>query len=136
MLAAVIDTIAARLPDSTSLCLRLLGGPSGPTDPDEAFLGALRTRQRPVRARDCPRTYASMIVVLDSLGRPLTPSGPRGYVDPYTLVVGRPQFEHPGYAWVLVRESQGTDGHDYLCAAQSYDARTWASCRVVTTWVS
>src|SRR5256885_6531951 len=61
MLASAIDTIAAHLPDSTSLCLTLMGGPEGAVLPDDAFLTSLRTRQRPIRSDRCPPTYTQMV---------------------------------------------------------------------------
>ena len=136
MMVAAIETIAAGWTDSTSLCLAVLGGPDGPAAPDDALLGALRTRQRPVRMVDCPRTYQSMIATVDSAGRVADPPRPSGYVDPYALLVGRPQFEQPGYAFVHARETHGTAGRDYFCIAQSYQGRARASCQVVRQWIS
>ena len=59
----------------------------------------------------------------------------RNYVDPDQLTVGRPQFAMPGYAWIHIRQLQGTSGRAYLCAAQAYDGRVWAGCRAIDNWV-
>lgn len=94
MIAAALDSIAAHLPDSTALCLTLMGGPDGPRAPGDDLLATLHTRQTRVRGADCPPTYTRMIQCVDSLGRPIDPPPPAGYVDPYVFHVGRPQFEH------------------------------------------
>ena len=88
-LVAALDTIAAHLPDSTALCLTLMGGPGGSTPADSQLLATLRTRQRPVRGTDCQPTYTRMVRYVDSLGRSLDPPRPPDYLDPYQLTVGR-----------------------------------------------
>ena len=135
LISVAVDSIAARWADSTALCLEILGGPAGPEAPPEALLRALRTRQRPVAAAACPPTYASMIAEVDSRGR-VVDRRPPGYVDPYVLSVGRPQFAQESYGWIHVREAHGTAGRAYLCTVQQVQGRSWAWCEVVSSWVS
>jgi hypothetical protein len=132
-MAAAIDSVAAGWPDSTALCLRVFGGPAGAELPPDSLLQAIRTRQQPVSVVACPRTYASMILHTDSLGRPIL--GPPGYIDPYVLTVGRPQFESDSYGWVYVRQLQGTAGRAYLCTVQYGRAQSWARCETLSRWV-
>lgn len=134
LIAAAVDSIAARWPDSTALCLGVLGGPAGPELPSDDLLHALRTRQQPVSIAGCPRTYASMITHVDSLGR-VVDLRPPGYVDPYALTVGRPQFARDSYGWVHARELQGTAGRAYLCTVQYYRAQARAFCETVRQWI-
>jgi len=132
-MAAAIDSIAAGWKDSTALCLRVLGGPAGWELPPPDLIFALRTRHQPVSSEACPRTYASMMLHTDSLGHPIL--APPGYVDPYTLTVGRPQFESDSHGWVHVRELQGTAGRAYLCNTQYVRGRAWAYCTTLSQWV-
>ena len=135
MIAAVIDSIAAHWEDSTAVCVTLMGGPEGARPAPDDLLHRLQTRQQAVRGDQCPRTYTSMVLVVDSAGRPTAPPAPAGYVDPYQLTVSRPQFQQPGYAWIYVREQQGTLGNAYMCVAQAYE-RVYASCRSIESWVN
>jgi hypothetical protein len=135
MLAAAIDTVVA-MQDSTALCLTMMGGPEGPRPPSRALLGSLQSRRLVVAQADCPVTYESMITPIDSQGRPNRPERPTGYVDPYQLSVARPQFEGVGYAWVHIRQLQGTRGRAFLCTTQSLSGRVWANCRSVDSWTS
>ena len=135
LIARAVESVAATWPDSTALCLALLGGPAGPELPGPALLASLRTRQRPVSSAACPRTYTSMIAHVDSLGYPDDPPPP-GYVDPYILEVGRPQFESDSYGWIHVREWQGTTGRQYLCTVQYVRGQASAVCQKISEWIS
>jgi hypothetical protein len=134
LIVAAVHAIAATWPDSTALCLEILGGPGGPELPSPALLGALRTRQGVASAAACPRTYASMIARVDSLGRRVDPR-PLGYVDPYALTVGRPQFTSTSHGWIHALEQQGTSGRAYLCTVQRVQGRATARCQTVRYWV-
>jgi hypothetical protein len=129
MIAAAVDTVAAQWRDSTALCLTVMGGPEGARPAADNLLGQLRTRQRAVAGNRCPPTYRTMT----SASRPTDPPPP-GYVDPYRVTVSRPQFEHEGYAWIHVRQLQGTRGRAYMCVAQSYE-RLFVACRVIDSWI-
>jgi hypothetical protein len=136
VIVAVIDTVAAHLPDSTTLCISIMGGPSGPTSPDDLLLTHLHTRQRPERHSSCPPTYESMMILVDSAGRPRNPPRPAGYIDPYLLSISRPQFEYRDYAWVFVRQRQGTAGQEYICSVQAYRGSVVAHCVAGRSWLS
>jgi hypothetical protein len=136
LVAAAIDTIVSTLPDSTTLCLRILGGEGGAVSPGPELISQLQSRRAIASFADCPRTYASMVQVVDSLGQPMGERRPAGYVDPYKFSVGRPQFERPGFAWLHVRQLQGTVGRAYICAGEVYQRRATTRCRVVSRWIS
>ena len=88
------------------ICVSLLGGPEGQVVPSEGFLHTLSLRRKVVSVKACPPTYTTMFVTVDSLGRPMDPPRPAGYVDPYILHLGRPQFDGPGHAYVYARQVQ------------------------------
>lgn len=134
LMAAAIDTIATHWTDSSTICLSVMSTAPRPTAADDQLLRRIRTRRAVPPAR-CPKTYTTMLVVVDSLGRP-TNLAPAGYVDPHILTVGRPQYGQPGYGWVHVRESHGTTSRVYLCTVQQYDGPATASCRQVEQSIS
>jgi hypothetical protein len=134
MIGAAVDSVAAKWSDSTALCLTLMGGPEGSHPAGDDLLAQLRARQRAVAGDRCPPTYTRMVRQVDSAGRPADPPRPAGYVDPYRITVGRPQFEHEGYAWIYLRQLQGTRGRAYICVAQAYE-RVFASCREIDSWI-
>ena len=135
MLSATLDTLVRRMRDSSSLCVSILGGPEGPEVPSADFLGSLRIQRSVVAMDRCPPTYTQMIVVVDSQGRPVGPARPAGYVDPYRLEIGRPQFASYGYGWVYARQLQGTVGRDYVCTVIRQSAETRVVCNVHSDWI-
>lgn len=135
LIAAAVDTIASGWADSTGVCVAILGGPEGAEAPDRELLQSLRTRLHFTTHAACPRTYASMILRVDSAGRPLDPP-PAGYVDPHYVWVGRPQFQQRQYGWLYVRRLKGTGGQDYVCMVeQSPPAAARAHCSSRLRWV-
>ncbi|MCC6244157.1 MAG: hypothetical protein IT353_15045 [Gemmatimonadaceae bacterium] len=112
----------------------LLGHQNSGALPDSTLIQAL-TSVRPVVAGNvCPRTYASMTVVVDSLGRRMDPPPPPGYVDPTRLTFGRPQFDGRDHAYIYVREEVGTGGRDFLCSAGGERGRV-VRCQRISSWV-
>ncbi len=137
VLAAVADSLAAHFPDSSSVCVGIMGGSNDPSTPDSLLLGMLRSRYQHLPWRQCPHTYASMVAHVDSQGRPVDPPRPRGYVDPYYLWLGRPAYEHRQAAWVYSRLFQGTEGSEHLCRAEILDGRVSVHyCRTLARWIS
>lgn len=135
MLGATLDTLSRLMRDSSSLCVTILGGPAGPEAPSATFLRSLRVRRTVVPMDRCPPTYAQMIRVVDSLGRPVGPARPAGYVDPYQIEVGRPQFASYGYAWIYARQLQGTSGRDYVCTAIWQSSVQRVVCNLFRQWL-
>jgi hypothetical protein len=134
LLAATVDTLVARGRDSAVVCLAILSDSAGPYAPGPDLLATLAMRRRVMPPGACPRTYsAGMMVVTDSLGRPLLPPS-RGYVPPRRLAVGRPVFDAPDRAYVYAREEQGAMGRDAVCVARYVDGRASASCDLRSIW--
>jgi hypothetical protein len=85
---------------------------------------------RPVAPRDCPRTYTTMIVQVDSLGRRVDPPPP-GWVDPHrlsligTVPISGVQVMVDMEIWV------GTSGSRQRCLARR-NGVTWTAVCVVT----
>ena len=135
VLRATLDTIVRGLRDSSTLCLSILGGPAGAHEPSDAFLRSLSLRRSVVRATECPPTYQRMIARVDADGRNIDPVRPPGYVDPYVIEIGRPQFARPAYAWVYVRQLQGTRGRDYLCTLIGFTPGAQVVCQINREWI-
>ena len=135
MLGATLDTLARLMRDSSSVCITILGGPAGPETPSPAFLQSLRVRRTVVPMERCPATYTQMIVVVDSAGRPVGPARPAGYIDPYRIEIGRPQFASYGYAWIYARQLQGTSGRDYVCTAIWQSSSERVVCNLHRQWL-
>jgi len=136
LIAGTVDTIISEHSDSATVCLEIMADSNGIRPAVAPVLRRLRSRRDVTTSEGCPRTYASMIQLVDSLGQPIPDQRPEGYVDPYRLRVGRPQFEHPDVAWLYVRQFHGMSGRAFVCVAREEDGRPRASCRVVDRWVS
>lgn len=92
------------------------------------------SRQLVVRS-ECPPTYASMIRVVDSLGRSLGPERPAGYVDPYHLTIWRPVRVTHRLLLVRIEATQGTRGWLLYCEISVPDLEH-ASCGTASEWIS
>lgn len=134
MIADVFRQLAGETPMATPVCISLLGAAREGELPSKELLATL-SAIRPVVSRNaCPRTYASMVAVVDSQGRPLDPPPP-GHVDPVGFTFGRPQFDGRDHANIHVRETQGMGGRDFMCTAGGTGGRV-VRCRVISIWSS
>lgn len=136
LMAAALDTIISTHPDSAAVCVDIMADGNGSRPDVRLLMAEMKSPRHTTTVRDCPKTYASMIQYVDSLGRPVPDERPPGYVDPYYFHVGRPQFEHESVAWIYVRESHRTSGRALVCVAREENGRPRASCRAVDHWVS
>lgn len=124
-----LDSLAA-------VCVRWDRGRAASTPP-AMVLRRLRLHYPTVRTPDrCPRTYASMVSHVDSLGRP-TDRRPKGAIDPVWVEVDDVQqwtaelYIMTGYVW------QGTLTHRYYCEAQRDEYARWsATCELRSTTLS
>jgi len=110
-----------------TVCLtRERGDPQG----DTALLQALTVPgRRAVILRDCPRTYATMILDLEH--RP-----PPGWIDPVVMSVTRVDGWTSSIVVLDVGVSQGTGTHKYRCAA-TRDLSGWRTdCALMWARVS
>ena len=87
-----------------------------------------------VPAAACPPTYGSMILAVDSSGRPLRPR-PSGYIDPYILTIWQPIRVTDRLLAVRIEAMQGTAGWLMYCEVPIANP-TQASCETVSTWIS
>ena len=131
LMAAATNTVLAELRDTATICVTLLHGPTGFDIPDAHL--AMLNHTRVVPATACPRTYASMIHQVDSLGRPLT-TRPPGYVDPNRVHVSDPRRDGPFHAWVEIRVQQGSGGIEHLCSVFTEGVNVSAYCRAGRAW--
>jgi hypothetical protein len=81
----------------------------------------------------CPRTYASMVQVKDSLGRVVHP--PAGWIDPYRIEVAKVEGWSGDAVSIKADVAQGTGGHRYLCGVERIDRAWRATCRYEAWWV-
>lgn len=140
VVAAVINAVIASLPpDTTTVCVTLAGPPGAYWySPNATLLAAIdRGRRRVVGPGDCPPTYESMAVLVDSAGRPRSPVRPPGYIDPYDLTVPEQLVVRPDSDVVRIELRQGTRNTYYHCVARRSEATEWvATCRVTGRSIS
>ena len=132
---AVIDSAVATLPDTAPTCVSFvqMGTHYGAERSDLQRLAEPRRRYIP-RAQ-CPRTYGSMIVTVDSHGQPID-SPPPGYVDPHHLEIALPGRWTNDRLDVDVSLVQGTRTEKYLCFTRFRSGTAVVACRHISTYVS
>ena len=91
----------------TPFCIVLERG-TGTRDPDPELLRALPSEPLNLPGSRCPRTYGSMVVTVDSAGRPADPATPSGYIDPYLISVSPAVPIVRNLVAVRIAASQGT----------------------------
>lgn len=107
--------------------LRVLGGRRSAAPDARVIRDASGPRRRAVTLANCPRTYASMITHVDSLGRPVDPAPP-GWVDPFILTVTRIEPWTRDVVVVTADLEQGTGGRQYRCGVRRAGAVWRADC--------
>jgi hypothetical protein len=133
-LAAALDGLAWRLPLPVPYCVTIER--RGKTsEPDSIYLASLGTKRSLLPHRTCPPTYGSMIRAVDSLGRPVGPQRPSGYIDPYDLTVAQPALVTLNRAAVRIHAWQGTRFWLIYCDVYLPGHRS-ASCGMVEEGVS
>jgi len=94
------------------------------TPEDAPDLGRLPVRKGPVLDQtDCPRSYASWVRVVDSVGRDMTPAPPPGHIEPYEARVGRPVLLAPGIMVVRMHISRNLKTRVVHCEVAVPDTR-------------
>jgi hypothetical protein len=87
-----------------------------------------------IPATACPPTYTSMILQVDSLGRPTSPRPP-GYIDPYYLRIWQPVRVTTWLLAVRVEATQGTRGWLFYCEVPIANT-SQTSCNLASSWIS
>lgn len=134
ILRSVADSVVKRVPESAPLCISLMGEEEGGRYSTPDLVRLISNRASAVPGGECPRTYAQMIQPLDSLGRPILP--PENHVDPYHLVLGRPQYAERHRAQVHAILYYGTGGTVYSCEAYPFPERLVIRCHMLGSWLS
>ncbi len=121
-------------PSTLTVCVQALRASETP----ELHAAQLRRMSsltlKAVDANECPRTYASMQVVLDSLGRPVDPRPP-GWVDPHRVHV-RTANPWSGDAVLIEADvRRGMGGSTWHCGAERVGNEWRAMCRNVVSFV-
>jgi len=132
---AVVDSALASLPDTAPACVSFVQtGTHYRAEPSD-LQHLAEPRRRYVARAQCPRTYASMIVTLDSHGHPVDPAPP-GYVDPHHLEIGLPGRWTTDRLDVDVFLVQGTRTDKYLCFTRFRASAPVVACRHISTSLS
>ncbi len=134
---AVVESVLMAAADTAPACVSFVGG-SAYYRLEAADLSRLaEPHRRYIPRTKCPRTYTSMIALVDSLGHRVDPA-PVGYIDPYYLLLELPA--HWGGAYdrsdITVNVVQGTQTDTYLCTARFAARGAVAACRHVRTTMS
>ena len=77
-------------------------------DPEPELLRALHWQPPAVPMSQCPPTYGSWVITVDSAGRPVGPERPPGYIDPYLVGVSAAVPIVRDLVAVRIDASQGT----------------------------
>ena len=131
ILRAVADSIARDAPENATVCISLMGSDGAPPYSTPDLVKLVTTRESVVPGEDCPRSYDSMIAPLDPRDR-----RPPNYVDPFIIVLGRPQYPERGRPQVQATVFRGTGGRRYACVVTLFGEKPAARCRVVERWIS
>lgn len=133
---AVVDSTLASLPDTAPTCVSFIqmGTHYGAERSDLQQLA--EPHRRYISRAQCPRTYSSMIVTVDSRGRPVDPPPPPGYVDPHYLVIALPGRWTNDRLDVDVSLIQGTRTDTYLCFTRLRLGKAVVACRYINTSMS
>ncbi|HEY4129588.1 MAG TPA: hypothetical protein VGM50_03180 [Gemmatimonadaceae bacterium] len=83
----------------------------------------------------CPRTYTSMFVHVDSLGR-VVDQPPKGYVDPYHLTMMLPEPATLAAGEIEVLVEQGTVTRQFICKRPNASSTSTLECRLANRWVA
>jgi hypothetical protein len=139
--AAAITAVIASLPSepTTTVCVTLSGPPPASWyTPSTALRDAVaRGSRRIVGPNECPPTYQTMFVMVDSAGRPQRRERPPGYVDPYDLIVREPVVVGADSTVVMIDVQQGTRNHYYRCVSyRTEGANPTTQCKKTGTSVS
>ncbi len=131
LLRAVVRQLSGAFVQRAAVCLEFVGAKAPPIDASWAANG-----NQVVPSSDCPPTYESPILVVDSAGRRVGPVRPSGYVDPYEVRVWPPRRGFALETLVRVEVRQGTRGERFLCEVRSSPPPLSASCGRVGLWIS
>ena len=121
-MAAAIQSMIGQMPQvqagRAALCLADYR-PRGTREVAPALYQRVANELRGSRVRlallgECPRTYQTMVTMVDSLGRPID-DRPAGAVDPVYLILERPVVTSSGAVLVRVHRSQGTQTDFFVC---------------------
>jgi hypothetical protein len=131
----VLATILETVRDTAPVCVSFADG-SKRYRVSPAERAALSDRRRAVVDRtECPETYAGMIALVDSLGRPMHVQPP-GYVDPRYVELVLPITWSMFSVIAQVRVTQGTEIDRYECRRSRTASDHPFACRVVERSVS
>jgi hypothetical protein len=121
----MVQVIPAVALGRAALCLAAFT-PQGAREVSTTLLRAVQDslRQTPVRVstlRDCPRTYASMILRVDSQGQPID-ARPKGTLDPVYLVIEPAVTTASGALLVRIQLNSGSGTRFYVCEIRDCSA--------------
>ncbi len=135
MWGAVLAQVSPGLVAGVPVCLSLADGERR-HDPDTTAIWLRALGRRVTTPSQCPHTYASMFLAVDTLGRPVDPPRPPGYVDPYYIDLWRPVHIDARIFLVRYEERQGTRGERVYCEVVEATPDPHVRCATIDTWIS
>jgi hypothetical protein len=132
---AVVDSALASLPDTAPACVSFVQTSTHYRAEPSDLQRLAEPRRRYIARLQCPRTYSSMLVTLDSHGHPVDPPPP-SYVDPYHLEITLPGRWTKDRLDVDVVLVQGTRTDKYLCFTRFRAGAPAVACRHISTSLS
>ena len=135
MWRAVLANASSGLVGKVPICLSLVDGERR-HDPDTTAVWLQAFGRRVTTPSQCPHTYQSMVLVVDTLGRPVDPPRPPGYVDPYYIDLWRPLRIDAGVFLVRYEQRQGTRGERVYCEVREVRPAPHVNCARIDSWIS
>jgi hypothetical protein len=132
---AVLARVSPGLVGDVPICLSLADGERR-GDPDTTAVWLRGLGRRVTTPSQCPRTYTSMMLVVDTLGRPVDPPRPPGYLDPYYINLWRPVRIDARILLVRYEQRQGTRGKRVYCEVVEARPGPHVNCVTIGSWIS
>ena len=118
-----------------TVCVKLFRDGTPPSTHAERLRQASSLTRKVVDIKNCPPTYASPQMRVDSLGRRIDPTPP-GWVDPHQIIVRSVKPWSGDAVSVEADVRQGTGGRRYQCGAERVGDVWQVTCRNVVSFVS
>ena len=135
ILGAVLSSLDRSLITNAPICLAI-ARESAWVDADTTASWTRSSRRRVTTRTQCPPTYETMVLVVDSAGQPIPSQRPPGYVDPYYVTVWGPARLARDLYVVRYQQSQGTGGVFGLCEVIESPSGVRAACSITAHFVS
>ena len=135
ILGAVLSSLDRSVMTNVPFCLSIAHDTDW-RDVDTTASWTQSPRRRVTSRSQCPPTYETMVLVVDSAGRSVPTQRPPGYIDPYHVTFWGPARLGSTVYVVRYQQSQGTSGVMGLCEVTTSSTPAHATCVVTSHFVS